>query len=175
MSKVKTISTYNGSAWGTEYPIGADAINVDITSATTNPSDSETTVESLLNNDIVVGSGDTDATAWSKFNKARNRIANILDNFDTGGGGSASSITFNITLTGGNTAWDSFTQTISNANFLTGNYWYEVAPDPQYYLDYSTYGVRALDVTTANQMVFLCEDVPPSDIIVHIVRTSTEG
>ncbi len=172
MSKVKTISTHNGSAWGTEYPIGADDINVDITNSTTNPTDSETAVSSLSNSDVIVTPGDTDATAWTKFNKTRNRIASILNNFDPGGGGSATSIPFDITLT--SIGWSNFVQTVSNANILTGNYWYSVAPDPTYYLDYSAYGIRAADVTTTGQMTFYCEDVPNGNIIVHIVRTSTE-
>lgn len=172
MAKVKTISTHNGTAWGTEYPIGADAINVDITNDTIDPADSATTIESLSNSDVIVVAGDTEAAAWTKFNKTRNRIASILNNFDPGGGGSASSVPFDITLVAAD--WSNFTQTISNIAIVTGNYWYDVAPDPDDYLDYSTFGVRADDVTVNGQITFYCQDVPVNDIVVHIVRTSTE-
>ena len=167
MSKIKTISTHDGSAWGTEIPLGADAINVDITSATTNPSDSSTTVASLGNSDITVAAGDTAATAWTKFNKTRNRIVSVLDNFNV-----STSITFDITLS--SEGWSNNTQTISNSNFVTSGYWYSVAPAPADFIEYSTCGVRAADVTTSGSITFYCEDVPSSNLTVHIVRTSAE-
>jgi hypothetical protein len=85
-NRVKTISKYSGSAWGTEVPIGADATNVDMTS---NPSDydsssSETSKTLIGTNDVKVISSDTDLTAWGKFNRFRRRVSNkFADYFAT--------------------------------------------------------------------------------------------
>ena len=398
MSKVKTISTYNGSAWGTEYPIGADAINVDITNATTNPSDSNTEISTIADSDVTVSNGDTDATAWTKYNKLRNRIVSVLNNLPTGSssgeqiyftdvsdlnltagnatiattwaampdctvaylshsqlasnqkpatygqylflkiatsgtilffedggttyktniyrmsinssgsptgewmylsqtnfipvastiintdttlttnmmgkllvlgsnysenlvltinsdvvnslpqgaeiflfsdsrpnytaqvkfmnvaiGGSAfgwaaanstngvyitiprrysiiklkkmwdanvliidgnvrlsntlstsGSVAFDLTLTGGSSAWQNYSQTVFNSNLLTGNYWYSVSPTPTDYVNCSTYGVRSGTVITNGQVIFYCQDIPPSNLTVHVVRTPLE-
>ena len=171
MPKVKEVSTYDGSAWGTSVPLGANDVNIDITNSTTNPTDSSTTISSLSNTDVIVSNGDTDASAWTKYNKLRNRIASILNDMNTG---TLPSYTFNITLTGGSTAWNGFTQTISDANFLTGKYWYNVAPEASDYLTYSSMGIYADDVTTNGQITFHCQDIPLVDITVHVVRTSVE-
>ena len=84
MSKVKSVSTYDGSEWGTPVPLGADDINIDITNATTNPSDSTNTVASLSNTDVTVASGDTNADAWTKFNRFRKRVANNFNQYIRG-------------------------------------------------------------------------------------------
>ena len=85
-NRVKTISKYSGSAWGTEVPIGADATNVDMTTA---PSDydsstSETSKEIIGTNDVKAIASDTDLTAWGKFNRFRRRVSNkFADYFAT--------------------------------------------------------------------------------------------
>ena len=84
MSKIKSVSTYDGSEWGAAVPLGADDINIDITNATTNPSDSVSTIASLDNTDVIVGSGDTNADAWTKFNRFRKRVANNLNQYIRG-------------------------------------------------------------------------------------------
>jgi len=85
-NRVKTISKYSGSAWGTEVPIGADATNVDMTTA---PSDydsstSETSKVLIGTNDVKAIASDTDLTAWGKFNRFRRRVSNkFADYFAT--------------------------------------------------------------------------------------------
>lgn len=78
MAKVKEVSSYSGSAWGTAVPIGANATNVDMA---TNPADydsstSETSTALINTNDVKIISSDTDLTAWGKFNRFRKRVAN---------------------------------------------------------------------------------------------------
>lgn len=84
MSKIKSVSTYDGSSWGTAVPLGADDVNVDITSATTNPTDSTNTVASLSTADVTVASGDDNAAAWTKFNRFRKRVANNFGRYIAG-------------------------------------------------------------------------------------------
>jgi len=82
MSKIKSVSTYDGSSWGTAVPLGADDVNVDITSATTSPTVSSSTAAELTTaTDVIVASGDTNATAWTKFNRFRNRVTKTFGNY----------------------------------------------------------------------------------------------
>ena len=82
MAKIKSVSSYNGTNWGTPVPLGANDLNIDITSSTTNPSDNTSTIDGLIQTDVTVSSsyGDTDATAWTKFNKFRKRVYNNFNN-----------------------------------------------------------------------------------------------
>lgn len=80
MAKVKEVSSYSGSAWGTAVPIGANATNIDMAS---NPSDydsstTETSTAIINTNDVKVISSDTDLTAWGKFNRFRKRVSNAF-------------------------------------------------------------------------------------------------
>ena len=78
MSKIKEASQFTNGAWSTPTPIGADDANIDITSATTNPTDSTATIDGLIAADVTVSSGDTGANAWTKFNRFRKRVANVI-------------------------------------------------------------------------------------------------
>lgn len=79
MAKIKSVSNYNGTSWDTPIPLGADDANIDITSATTDPTtDTTATAAGLIAADVVAGEGDTDATAWTKFNKFRRRVYNAF-------------------------------------------------------------------------------------------------
>lgn len=83
MSKIKEVSSFNGSTWGTAVPLGVNDSNVDITSSTTNAADSTATLAGLDNTAVTVTSGDTDASAWTKFNKFRKRVKNVFGNYVT--------------------------------------------------------------------------------------------
>ena len=83
MSKIKEVSSFNGSTWGTAVPLGANDSNVDITSSTTNAADSTATLAGLDDTNVTVASGDTDASAWTKFNKFRKRVKNVFGNYVT--------------------------------------------------------------------------------------------
>lgn len=83
MSKIKEVSSFNGSAWGTAVPLGVNDSNVDITSSTTNAADSTATLAGLDDINVTVASGDTDASAWTKFNKFRQRVKNVFGNYVT--------------------------------------------------------------------------------------------
>lgn len=85
-NRVKSVSKYSGSAWGTEVPIGADATNVDMTTAPSDydSSSSETSKVLIGTNDVKVIASDTDLTAWGKFNRFRRRVSNkFADYFAT--------------------------------------------------------------------------------------------
>lgn len=86
VEKVKSISTYNiangQGSWSDPVPLGADIENIDITeSSNVNSGNNETldTVASIQDSDLVVGTPDTGANAWSKFNKLKKRLGNVLE------------------------------------------------------------------------------------------------
>lgn len=79
MSKIKEVSSFNGTSWDTAVPLGAEDINIDITSNTQNPADSSSTLESLIASDVTVANGDTGAGAWTKYNRFRKKVVNNLD------------------------------------------------------------------------------------------------
>lgn len=82
MSKIKEVSKYDGSSWGTAIPLGANDANIDITASTTNPTDDTTSTSAgLIDSNVTVSSGDTDASAWTKFNRFRKRVQNAFGNF----------------------------------------------------------------------------------------------
>lgn len=81
MAKIKEVSSYNGTSWDTPVPIGANDANIDITSSTTNPSDTTSTSAGLVDSNVTVAAGDTDASAWTKFNRFRKRVQNAFGNF----------------------------------------------------------------------------------------------
>lgn len=66
--------------------------------------------------------------------------------------------------------WSSNTQTISNADFLLGNYCYIVSPVSTSLLEYAECQVYASEVSTAGYMTFNCTTVPDNDLSVKIVR-----
>lgn len=83
MSKVKSVSQFNGTAWGTAVPLGADADNIDITSTTINPTNDDSSgLDSLMTDDVTVLAelNDTSATAWTKFNRLKRRVRTIVGN-----------------------------------------------------------------------------------------------
>ena len=86
MSKVKSVSQFNGLVWGEAVPLGVDADNIDITSTTTAPADTTATLASLDTADVTVLStnNDTGASAWTKFNIFRKRVANNFANYIAG-------------------------------------------------------------------------------------------
>ena len=81
MAKIKEVSSYNGTSWGTPVPIGANDVNIDITSSTTNPTDTTATSAGLVDSNVTVVPGDTAASAWTKFNRFRKRVQNAFGNF----------------------------------------------------------------------------------------------
>ena len=81
MAKIKEVSSYNGTSWDTPVPIGANDANIDITSSTTNPTDTTSTSAGLVDSNVTVVSGDTAASAWTKFNRFRKRVQNAFGNF----------------------------------------------------------------------------------------------
>lgn len=85
MSKIKSVSTYtrqdeSSGYWSSPIPLGADIENIDITNEVTDGLDDKRATWSSLYQDssFIVGQGDTGASAWSKFNKFRKRIATAL-------------------------------------------------------------------------------------------------
>lgn len=81
MAKIKEVSSYNGTSWDTPVPIGANDANIDITSSTTNPTDTTSTSAGLVDSNVTVAAGDTAASAWTKFNRFRKRVQNAFGNF----------------------------------------------------------------------------------------------
>ena len=81
MAKIKEVSSYNGTSWDTPVPIGANDANIDITSSTTNPTDTTATSAGLVDSNVTVVSGDTAASAWTKFNRFRKRVQNAFGHF----------------------------------------------------------------------------------------------
>ena len=75
---------------------------------------------------------------------------------------------FTVTLPSAN--WSSGVQTVSNANFLTGDYCYMVYASPSSTYAWQDADVYADDVTTAGQMVFHCDVTPSVDLVANVIR-----
>lgn len=89
-NRVKEVSAFNGTSWGAAVPLGVNDANVDITSSTSQPNgsavsgvtgDSATALDTTA---VAVASGDTGASAWTKFNRFRKRVANNFANYIQG-------------------------------------------------------------------------------------------
>lgn len=75
---------------------------------------------------------------------------------------------FIVTLASAN--WSAGVQTVSDANFLTGDYCYMVYASPSSTYAWQDADVYADDVTTDGQMVFHCDVTPSSDIVANVIR-----
>jgi len=88
--RIKEVSAFDGTSWGTAVPLGADDSNIDITYKTTQPNGdpvSEVTGDTALaldNAAVTVSEGDTGASAWTKFNRFRKRVINNFGNYMQG-------------------------------------------------------------------------------------------
>lgn len=89
-NRVKEVSAFNGTSWGAAVPLGANDANIDITSSTSQPDgsavsgvtgDSATALDTAA---VAVASGDTGASAWTKFNRFRKRVASNFANYIQG-------------------------------------------------------------------------------------------
>lgn len=78
---------------------------------------------------------------------------------------------FTITLS--SSGWSSNTQTITNSNFVTSGYIYNVTPASSSYLAYGESQIYADDVTVANKITFHCQKVPTTNLTVNIGRIKT--
>lgn len=89
-NRVKEVSAFNGTSWGAAVPLGANDSNIDITSSTTQPDGSAVSgvtgdsATALNTSAVAVSEGDTGASAWTKFNRFRKRVANNFANYIQG-------------------------------------------------------------------------------------------
>ena len=103
-NRVKEVSAFNGTSWGAAVPLGANDSNIDITSSTTQPDGSAVSgvtgdsATALNTSAVTVSEGDTGASAWTKFNRFRKRVANNFANYIQG------SIATSYNATGSNSA-----------------------------------------------------------------------
>lgn len=81
-------------------------------------------------------------------------------------------IAFTVTLTSG--SWSNNAQTVSNANFLTGDYAYIVTPASSNFKAYGDAAIYADNVTTNGSMTFHCTAAPTSNLTVNVVRMVTQ-
>ena len=79
---------------------------------------------------------------------------------------------FTITLASG--SWSSNAQTVSNANFLNGDYAYIVTPASSNFKAYGEAGIYADNVTTDGSMTFHCTAAPTSSLVVNVLRQVTQ-
>ena len=77
---------------------------------------------------------------------------------------------FAFTVTLASASWSAGVQTVSNANFLTGDYCYMVYASPSSTYAWQDSDVYADDVATAGQMVFHCDVTPSADLIANVIR-----
>ena len=84
--------------------------------------------------------------------------------------GRAGANPFAFTVTLASASWNAGVQTVSNANFLTGDYCYMVYASPSSTYAWQDADVYADDVTTAGQMVFHCDVTPSSDLVANVIR-----
>lgn len=85
----------------------------------------------------------------------------------------AAPVVFSVTLSSSN--WNSHTNTVSNAGFLTGNYSYIITPAPSSVPAWSTSGIYAGDIVTAGQCVFTSQYNNPSTNVTAYVLRIKEG
>ena len=103
-NRVKEVSAFDGTSWGAAVPLGANDSNIDITSSTTQPDGSAVSgvtgdsATALNTSAVTVSEGDTSASAWTKFNRFRKRVANNFANYIQG------SIATSYNATGSNSA-----------------------------------------------------------------------
>lgn len=89
-NRVKEVSAFDGTSWGAAVPLGVDDSNVDITSSTTQPDGSAVSgvsgdsATALDTSAVAVSEGDTGASAWTKFNRFRKRVASNFANYMQG-------------------------------------------------------------------------------------------
>lgn len=89
-NRVKEVSAFDGTSWGAAVPLGANDSNIDITSSTTQPDGSAVSgvsgdsATALDTSAVAVSEGDTSASAWTKFNRFRKRVANNFANYIQG-------------------------------------------------------------------------------------------
>jgi hypothetical protein len=79
---------------------------------------------------------------------------------------------FSVTLTA--SGWADDQQTASDERFLSSGYGYIVAPASGSFSAYTGALVRAREVTTNGEMVFVCEDTPTEDLEVSIFRMESK-
>jgi hypothetical protein len=79
---------------------------------------------------------------------------------------------FSVTLKA--SGWASNQQTASDERFLSSGYGYIVAPASGSFSAYTGALVRAREVTTNGEMVFVCEDTPTEDLEVSIFRMESK-
>lgn len=94
MPKIKSISTYDSanSKWNAAIPLGADDVNIDITNNTTQPDvDAVPGISGdsafALDTDAILVKAelnDTNASAWTKFNRFVKRVINNFTNYIEG-------------------------------------------------------------------------------------------
>lgn len=75
---------------------------------------------------------------------------------------------FTVTLPSAN--WSAGVQTVTNAEFLTGDYCYMVYASPSSTYAWQDADVYADDVSTAGQMTFHCDVTPSSDLVANVIR-----
>ena len=102
---------------------------------------------------------------------AANPVLNLgIPKGDTGATGTSGADPFAFTVTLAAANWSAGAQTVSNANFLTGDYCYMVYASPSSTYAWQDADVYADDVTTAGQMTFHCDVTPSADIVANVIR-----
>lgn len=80
MSKIKSVSSFNGTSWDAAVPLGADDTNIDVTTATHTAteysSDTTDTLNGLLLDSAGPAPGEALSTSLSKINRFRQRVVN---------------------------------------------------------------------------------------------------
>lgn len=130
VEKVKSISTYNiangQGSWSDPVPLGADIENIDITNQVTDPTVSSSIINDLLADEVTVSKGDTGAAAWTKFNRVKKVLHNLLttltNNVETLYNGINSTIaTLRANLTTKTIKFTYNNDTIVGGNIVTGS------------------------------------------------------
>ena len=83
------------------------------------------------------------------------------------------SINFSLTLPAAN--WNGKDLTVQNSSLVNATrYAYIITPSGSSFTEYVGHGVYADDVTTNDYITFHCEEVPTSDLTVHVLRMVTK-
>ena len=104
-NRIKSISKYSGTAWGTETPIGADAANVDL--ATSYTTVTESTATSGATAEAAIGKIHTDTTNLKKAGHGNGTVTN----YDSTSGETSKVLTTDCVVAASDdtaTAWSKF-------------------------------------------------------------------
>ena len=173
-NRIKSISKYSGTAWGTETPIGADAANVDL--ATSYTTVTESTATSGATAEAAIGKIHTDTTNLKKAGHGNGTVTN----YDSTSGETSKVLTTDCVVAASDdtaTAWSKFNRfrrRVSNKfadYFLTSNLVKSSTGVTTTGADTTVYTTKAINNYLANVVGYTSSTAPTAGTIASQLST----